>query len=164
MVVVPWDIVQTSTRSGTEKTPPLPCVTVPLNLLETGGTRPAAFDFQLRPVGHNHDSDPVDHLLRFKDIVSNHVHRQGNSKFFFEACPCSKEPASSASRLLALLWEHYSSHFRLSQEKKLTRSAVFFLPRLIMSRGEFTRRCDTGNSRCGLFIRARGASQPILYS
>jgi len=27
-----------------------------------------------------HSSDPVDHQLRFKDIVSNHVHRQGNSK------------------------------------------------------------------------------------
>src|SRR6516225_3932313 len=35
------------------KTPPLPCVTVPLNLLETGGTRRAAFDFQSRPVVHN---------------------------------------------------------------------------------------------------------------
>jgi hypothetical protein len=29
-----------------EKTPPLPCVTVPLNLLETGGARRIAFDFQ----------------------------------------------------------------------------------------------------------------------
>src|SRR5436190_21105602 len=29
-----------------KKTPPLPCVTVPLNLLETGGTRWTAFDFQ----------------------------------------------------------------------------------------------------------------------
>jgi len=60
-----------------KKTPPVPCVTVPLNLLETGGTRPVAFDFQSRPVGHNHDSDPVSYLLRFKDIVSNHEHRQG---------------------------------------------------------------------------------------
>ncbi len=33
-------------RSKQKKTPPLPCVTVPLNLLETGGTRRSAFDFQ----------------------------------------------------------------------------------------------------------------------
>src|SRR5579859_152610 len=37
----------------TKKAPPLPCVTVPLNLLETEGTRWIAFDFQSRPVGHN---------------------------------------------------------------------------------------------------------------
>jgi len=42
-----------------KRTPPLPCITVPLNLLETGGTRRAAFDFQSRPVGHNRDSDSV---------------------------------------------------------------------------------------------------------
>src|SRR5206468_12954513 len=60
-----------------KRTPPLPCVTVPLNLLETGGTRRVAFDFQSRPVGHNLNSDPLDYSLRFKDIVSNHVHRQG---------------------------------------------------------------------------------------
>jgi len=29
-----------------KRTPPVPCVTVPLNLLETGGTDRAAFDFQ----------------------------------------------------------------------------------------------------------------------
>jgi hypothetical protein len=60
-----------------QKTPPLPCVTVPLNLLETDGTRRVAFDFQLRPVGHNLNYCSVYYLLRFKDIVSNHVHRQG---------------------------------------------------------------------------------------
>src|SRR5438270_11770877 len=60
-----------------EKTPPLPCITVPLNLLETGGTRWIVFDFQSRPVGHNHSYNPLIYQLRFKDIVSNHEHRQG---------------------------------------------------------------------------------------
>ncbi len=64
-------------QSSTKKTPPLPCVTVPLNLLETGGTRRIAFDFQSRPVGHNRSYSPLSYQLRFKDIVSNHVHRQG---------------------------------------------------------------------------------------
>ena len=67
-------------RSCKIKNPAIaPCVTVPLNLLETGGTRRVAFDFQSRPVGHNRDSDSVSYLLRFKDIVSNHVHRQGKA-------------------------------------------------------------------------------------
>jgi hypothetical protein len=39
--------------SCTKKAPPLPCVTVPLNFLETEGTRWTDFDFQLRPVGHS---------------------------------------------------------------------------------------------------------------
>ena len=30
----------------TQKTPPLPCITVPLNFLETGGTRRVVFDVQ----------------------------------------------------------------------------------------------------------------------
>ena len=75
----------------------MPCVTVPLNLLETGGTRRAAFDFQSRPVGHNRDSDSVSYLLRFKDIVSNHEHRQG--KFYFDLH--SKEPARWPLRSLS---------------------------------------------------------------
>jgi hypothetical protein len=45
-----------------------------------GGTRRGAFDFQLRPVGHTHDYNPIFYLIRFKDIVSNHEHRQGKFK------------------------------------------------------------------------------------
>ena len=43
------------------------------------GTRRDAFDFQLRPVGYTHNYSPMFFSLRFKDIVSNHEHRQGNS-------------------------------------------------------------------------------------
>ena len=79
-----------------QKTPPLPCVTVPLNLLETDGTRRVAFDFQLRPVGHNLNYSSVDYLLRFKDIVSNHVHRQGKFSDNSEITASSKEPSASS--------------------------------------------------------------------
>src|SRR5438094_8859364 len=63
----------------------MPCVTVPLNLLETGGTRSTAFDFQLRPVGHLQSQGPVMDLLRFKDLVSKHEHGRVNlTKFTFQ--------------------------------------------------------------------------------
>jgi len=52
----------------------MPWVTVPLNLLETGGAHSTAFDFQLRPVGHPQSTSPVIGLLRFKDLVSKHEH------------------------------------------------------------------------------------------
>ena len=47
------------------------------------GTRRDAFDFQLRPVGHTHNYGPMFFSLRFKDIVSNHEHRQGNIQMLF---------------------------------------------------------------------------------
>src|SRR5947209_8013894 len=68
----------------------MPCITVPLNLLETGGTRLTAFDFQLRPVGHHQSQGPVMGLLRFKDLVSKHEHGRVNPKN-----PISKDHASA---------------------------------------------------------------------
>jgi hypothetical protein len=49
----------------------MPCVTVPLNLRETGGARLIGFDFQLRPVGCDLRFELRFYLdLRFKDFVS----------------------------------------------------------------------------------------------
>jgi len=82
----------------------MPCVTVPLNLLETGGTRSTAFDFQLRPVGHLQSQGPVMDLLRFKDLVSKHEHGRVNlTKFTFQRS-CVRS-VSHASRQLGRIWQ-----------------------------------------------------------
>jgi hypothetical protein len=97
----------------TKKTPPLPCVTVPLNLSETGGTRWIAFDFQSRPVGYNRNYNPVIYQLRFKDIVSIHEHRQGKS-FSFE----TRFPKNPPRRRTGVLSVRISSAWAADSSKK----------------------------------------------
>jgi len=80
----------------------MPCITAPLNLLETSGTRSRAFDFQLRPVGHSQSHDPVMGLLRFKDFVSKHEHGRVNLTKSF-----SKDHASAVCRTPAANWNQY---------------------------------------------------------
>jgi hypothetical protein len=117
-----------------KKTPPVPCVTVPLNLLETGGTRRVAFDFQSRPVGYNRDSDPVSYLLRFKDIVSNHVHRQGKSSILEKIVLSRLEfvPKNRRAQLLASLLR--TCEFTVSLSSRfLKKKIVGILPGFLYS-------------------------------
>src|SRR5688572_18188630 len=66
----------TSTWSKEKKPRGCRVSTVPLNVVETGGTQLLSFDFQLRPVGCQQSTSSIFLFLRFKDIVPNHEHRR----------------------------------------------------------------------------------------
>ena len=74
------------------------------------GTRRDAFDFQLRPVGRTHNYNPIFYLIRFKDIVSNHEHRQGNSNAILQRSIASLLPRFSESTI-GLHWLVLKNYF-----------------------------------------------------
>ena len=91
-----------------KETPPMPCVTVPLNLFCNKGTGRVAFDFQLRPVGYNRNFESQDRfILRFKECVEHH--EPGRENLFL----LSKEQSALAVALSVPL--HCSVAFQ-SQE------------------------------------------------
>ena len=74
-------------RHGTKKTPPLPCVTVPLNLFRNRWDPRNCFRRPVKACRPQLRSSPVSYLLRSKDIVSYHEHRQGKFKIRFQRTP-----------------------------------------------------------------------------
>ena len=61
----------------------MPCITVPLNYLETGGTGFFAFDFLKRPVGGFRSLRPRDlYAYGSRNLVSNHEHGRVKLKLF----------------------------------------------------------------------------------
>lgn len=142
----------------------MPCITVPLNLLEIRGVVSAAFDFQLRPVGHHPSLGSIlSARLRFKDLVFKHEHGRVkcNSNSNFQRTPWHLCLTRPCHRHDGFIW----SQNRLLLKEKFTflRTVIFrsvrthsaFAPRLCqnplvaadLSRLQLSRNSDGADSR-----------------
>lgn len=102
-------------KSQGEKNPTvMPCATVPLNLLETGGTQSAAFDFQSRPVGRASKSRFRVCLITVQGLCFLSRTWQGQSKIQNQNAKelaLDARSCSSPARLYALDYSHKNVKF-----------------------------------------------------